>query len=159
MVTALPGHRYQVREFIDTLLEAHIDPAAGRPTLGGLVDCLSDEVPAGLPRDEPLAVEPGLDLPHPTGQLRRRGGADLWARLPATGCYLHIPGRFAVGYKFDIFGAHVVLALRAAPQAPGLGLSENFAEVPVDRMIIDRAQITILVPDRYHHGDVEIRVS
>ena len=44
---------------------------------------------------------------------------------------------FVVRYKFEMHGDHAMLALQAAPQLPGLELSENFSEFPIDRLIID----------------------
>jgi hypothetical protein len=158
MIATLRGHRQHIREFIDAVLEAHMDPSV-HPTLGGLADCLTDEEPAWLPRDEPLAVEPECRVAHPAGRLFRTGGGDVWAHLPETGCYLHIPGGFAVYYKFEISGDYAALALQASPQLPGPELSENFIEVPVARMIIDAAMIMILMPDHSRHNDVEILVS
>jgi hypothetical protein len=154
----LQGRRQCIRSFIDTLLEAHLDPGSARPTLGGLADCLTDEATAGLFREEELTVEPAPYRPHPAGSLRRGAGADLWAHLPNTPCYLHIPGRFGVHYKLEMAGDFTSLALQVMPQLPGLELSENFFEFPVDRLIIDPALVMILVSDHYHHNDVEIQV-
>jgi len=160
MTTAtLRGGRQHVRDFIAAVLEAHLDPASAPPTLGDLAACLTDEEAAGLPRDEPLTVEPEPHRPHPSGRLRRGDGGDVWAHLPATGCYLHIPAGLAVRYKFEVSGDYTALALHATPQRPGLELSENFVEVPVDRLILDTALIVILVPDHSLRDDVEILVS
>jgi hypothetical protein len=126
--------------------------------LGGLADCLTDET-VGLSRDEELSVEPEPYRPHPAGSLRRVNGADIWAHLPDTICYLHIPSGFGVRYKLEMCGDHAALSLQAAPLLPGLELSENFTEVPVDRLIIDPALVVILVPGRCNHGDVEIIVT
>jgi hypothetical protein len=158
MPPTLQGRRRRIREFIDTLLEAHLDPASARPTLGGLADCLTDET-SGLPRDEELSVEPEPYRPHPVGSLRRNNGADIWAHLPDTPCYLHIPSGLGVRYKFEMYGDHAVLALQAVPLLRGLELSENFTEVPVDRLIIDPALVMILVPGQCNHSDVEIIVT
>lgn len=155
----LQGHRQCVRNFIAVLLEAHLDPASVRPTLGGLADCLTNEEADGLFRDEELFVEPEPYLPHPAGSLRRVNGIDIWAHLPDTLCYLHIPSGFGVRYRFEMCGDHALLAFQAAAQLPGLELSENFTEVPIDRLIIEPALVTILMPGRYNHSDVEIIVS
>jgi hypothetical protein len=155
----LQGRQRRIRNFIDTLFEAHLDPESIRPTLGGLADCLTDEETTGLPRDELLAVEPEPYRPHPVGKLRRGDGADIWAHLSDTGCYLHIPSGFVVRYKFEIYEAHAMLALQAAPQLRGLELSENFSEFPIDRLIIDPAMIAILMSDQRRHSDIEMPVS
>jgi hypothetical protein len=160
MTITLPGRRHCIREFIDTLLEAHLDPGSVRPTMGNLADCLTNEEVADLPRDEELTVEPEPWRPHPAGQLRRNHGhADIWARVSNTGCYLHIPDKLAIRYKFEISGIYVGLSLQASPQLPGLELSENFTEFPVDRLILDPALVMILVPDGCQHSDVEIEIS
>jgi hypothetical protein len=159
MTTTLPGRRQCIRDFIDLMMEAHFDPGAARPTLGGLVDCLTDEEPAGLPRGEPLAVEPLPYRPHPIGNLRRGDGDDVWAHLPATDCYMHLPGEFAVRYKLEVCGGHTALALKVMPPLPEPELSENFVEFPLDRLIIDPVMIMILVPAGCLHDDVEIHVS
>jgi hypothetical protein len=161
MTTAiLQGHRQCVRDFIDTVLEAHYNLGAARPTLAGLVACLTDEEITGPSRDEPLAVAPEFRQPHPTGWLRRdHGSAGVWAHLPDTGCYLHFPDRFAVRYKFEVSGDYAALSLQAAPPLPGFVFSENFVEVPIGRLIIDATLITILVLDHSPHQDVEILVS
>jgi hypothetical protein len=156
MTLTLQGRRQHIHEFIDTVMEAHLDPGAVRPTLGGLADCLTDET-AGVPRDEELIVEPEDYQPHPAGRLYRHDGADIWARLPDSPCYLHIPGSLEVRYKFEVSGDYVALALRAS-RAPGLELSENFTEFPVDRVIIDPGLVVILMSDHCEHTDVGILV-
>lgn len=157
--TTLQGRQRRIREFIDILFEAHLDPVSPRPTLGGLADCLTDEETTGLPRDETLSVEPEPYLPHPVGKLRRDAGRDIWAHLPETRCYLHIPGMFVVRYKFEIHTEHAVLALQMAPQLRGLELSEDYSEFPIDRLIIDPEMIAILMANQRQHSDIEIPVS
>jgi hypothetical protein len=158
MTTTLHGRQQRIRDFIDIVFEAHLDPASARPTLGELADCLTDEETAGLLRDEAMSVEPGLCRPHPSGNLHRGPGADVWAHLPNTGCYLHIPGEFAVNYKFEMCDFHAALALQAVPLSRGLGLSENYAEFPISRLIIDPTQVMILVADHKKHRDIEITI-
>jgi hypothetical protein len=152
--SALPARRQHIREFIDTLMEAHLDPTSARPTLGSLADCLTDET-AGLPRDEELVVNPEPYRPHPAGNLRRGHGGDFWAHLPNSHCYLHIPDGLVVHYRFEISGGYVGLALETSQQ-PGLELSENFTETPVDRLIMDPSLVVILMPDSCKRRDVEI---
>jgi hypothetical protein len=156
MTTAL-RRRQHIRAFIDTLLEAHLDPASARPTLGELADCLVDNDPVDLPRDEELEVDPDPCRPHPAGNLRRRDGADIWAHLADTPCYLHIPTGLEVRYKFEVYGEYTGLALQTS-RAPGLELSENFTEFPVDRMIIDPGLVVIFMSDHCEHKDVGILV-
>ena len=154
----LQGRQRLIRNFIDTLFEAHLDPESARPTLNGLAACLTDDEPTDLPCDEELTVEPEPYRPHPAGKLRRDAGHDIWAHLPATSCYLHIPGMFVVRYKFEIYEEHALLSLQTAPQLRGLELSENFAEFPIDRLIIDPAKIAILMSDHKQHSDIEMPV-
>lgn len=154
----LQGRRQRIRNFIDTLMEAHLYPDSARPTMGDLTDCLTDEATVGLPRDEELTIEPEPYRPHPAGSLRRIGGGDIWTHLVDTRCYLHIPDGFRARYKFEMCGDHAILAIQAAPSFPGLELSENFSEIPIDRLIIDPQLVVILMPDQYHHSDIEIIV-
>jgi hypothetical protein len=119
---------------------------------------MADDEVAGLLRDERLSVEPSYHHPHPSGMLRRyHGNPAVWAHLPGTGCYLHIPDGAEFRYKFEMAGAYVGLALHAL-RPPGLDLSEDSREFPIDRMIIDPSLVVILMRDRSGHDDVEIIV-
>ena len=156
MTPALQGRRQHIRDFIDTLMEAHFNPTSDRPTLGGLADCLNDEETTGSSRDEKLVVDPESWRAYPTGNLRRgHGGIDIWAHLTDTQCYLHIPDGLEVRYKIEVSGDFAALVLQAMPEPPGLHLSENFTEFPIDRLILAPAMIVIYTTN-HRHEDVEI---
>lgn len=159
MTSTLPGRRQRIRNFISTVLEAHQEPESVKPTLGDLAACLTDEVPADLPRDEELIVEPEPHRPHPAGRLRRGASRGVWAHVPGTGCYVCFPPGLAVRYKFEVAGGFAAMVLQKLPAWPDFLLSENYTEVPVERLVIDPYAVAILLVDRRRHDDIELIVS
>lgn len=157
MTSTLRGRRQRIREFISAVLEAHQEPDAIKPTLGELAACLTDEVPADLPAGEELVVEPEPNRPHPAGHLRRRDGRGVWAHVPGTGCYVCLSAGFDLRYKFEISGRFAAMVLQKLPAAQDLILSENYREVPVERLVIDPHTVVILAA-QHRHDDIELLV-
>jgi hypothetical protein len=157
MTSTLSGRRQRIRNFISTVLEAHQEPDSVKPTLGELAACLTDEVPAELSRDEELIVEPEPYRPHPAGHLRRHDGQRSWAQVPGTGCYVCFPTEFDMRYKFEVVGGFAAMVLQKLATRQDLILSENYTEVPVERLVID-PQVVVILLDR-RHDDIELIVS
>jgi hypothetical protein len=156
MTSTLHGRRRLIREFISTVLEAHQEPDAVRPRLGDLAACLSEDVPTWLPQDEELFVEPEPYRPHPAGHLRRHNGLGIWAQVAGTTCYLCFPAEMDVRYRFEVAGSFAAMVLQRASR--DFLLSENFTEVPIDRVIIDPSVVVIL-SDCRRHDDIELIVQ